>query len=170
MSRLQASAVTVDLRPTAVDEVVLAAVASLGTGAPSVDVEVPETLPEVSADAALFERALANLLANADRASPPDRPPRVEAGVVGGTPPHVDIRVIDRGPGIRPADRELVFQPFQRLVDHHSDGAGVGLGLAIARGFVQAMHGELLVEDTPGGGATMVVSLPVAVVGRVGVA
>ena len=64
----------------------------------------------------------------------------------------VDIRVIDRGPGIRPADRELVFQPFQRLVDHQADGTGVGLGLAIARGFVEAMGGELTIDDTPGGG------------------
>ena len=63
---------------------------------------------------------------------------------------HVDVRVIDRGPGIRPADRELVFQPFQRVVDHQADGAGVGLGLAIARGFVEAMGGELAIEDTPG--------------------
>ncbi len=80
--------------------------------------------------------------------------------VVGDGRPRVDIRVIDRGPGIRPADRELVFQPFQRLVDHRADGAGVGLGLAIARGFVEAMGGELAIEDTPGGGVTMVVGLP----------
>ena len=72
----------------------------------------------------------------------------------------VDISVIDRGPGIRPADRELVFQPFQRVVDHQADGRGVGLGLAIARGFVEAMGGELAIEDTPGGGTTMVVGLP----------
>ena len=88
--------------------------------------------------------------------------PRVEADVVGRERRHVDIRVIDRGPGIRVVDRDLVFQPFQRLGDHAADGAGVGLGLAIARGFVEAMHGELAIEDTPGGGTTMVVSLPVA--------
>ncbi len=64
------------------------------------------------------------------------------------------------GPGISPADRELVFQPFQRLVDNQADGGGVGLGLAIARGFVDAMGGELTIEDTPGGGATLVVGLP----------
>ena len=55
-----------------------------------------------------------------------------------------------------------MFQPFQRIVDHHGSGEGVGLGLAIARGFVEAMRGELAVEDTPGGGTTMVISLPVA--------
>ena len=63
--------------------------------------------------------------------------------------------------GIRAGDRDLVFQPFQRVVDHQADG-GVGLGLAIARGFLDAMGGELTIEDTPGGGTTMVVGLPAA--------
>ena len=162
MSRLQASAVVVDLRPTGVEEVVVAAIGSLGAGAPDVDVDVDETLPDVVADAALLERALANLIANAGRVSPPDTPTRVTAGEVGGDQHHIDIQIIDRGPGIRVVDRELVFQPFQRIVDHHGYGAGVGLGLAIARGFVEAMGGELAVEDTPGGGTTMVISLPVA--------
>jgi two-component system sensor histidine kinase KdpD len=162
MSRLQASALTVDVRPTGVEEIVLAAVASLGRAATSTRVDVPETLPEVAADGALLERAFANLISNAARVSPPDAPPRVTAGVVGGEGLRVDTRVIDRGPGIRPADRELVFLPFQRVVDHQADGTGVGLGLAIARGFVEAMGGELSVDDTPGGGVTMVVSLPVA--------
>ena len=70
--------------------------------------------------------------------------------------------MIDSGPGIRPADRELVFQPFQRFSDRDGATAGVGLGLAIARGFVEAMGGELAVDDTPGGGTTMIVSLPLA--------
>jgi len=89
-------------------------------------------------------------------ASPPDRPVRIEAGAIAG---RVDTRIIDQGPGIPRQNRELVFQPFQRLVDH---GSGVGLGLAIARGFIDAMGGELILEDTPGGGVTMVVSLPEA--------
>jgi two-component system, OmpR family, sensor histidine kinase KdpD len=165
MSRLQASALVVDLRPTGVEEVVLGAVSSLGATAPVVDVDVAETLPPVAADAALLERALANLIANAANVSPPESPPRVIAGVVGAGSDHrIDIRVVDGGPGIKPADRELVFQPFQRLADQ-SHGAGVGLGLAIARGFVEAMGGELTVDDTPGGGTTMIVSLPIAGVG-----
>ncbi len=69
----------------------------------------------------------------------------------------VHIRVVDRGPGIPPADRERVFLPFQRLTDH-----GTGVGLAVARGFTLAMGGELAVDDTPGGGTTMVVALPEA--------
>jgi two-component system, OmpR family, sensor histidine kinase KdpD len=163
MSRLQASAVTVDLRSTAVEEVVVGAVASLGVRGPTVEVDVAETLPDVAADATLLERALANLIGNAATASPTGTAPRVTAGEVGAGADHrVDICIIDSGPGIRPADRELVFQPFQRLGDQDGPAAGVGLGLAIARGFVEAMGGELTVDDTPGGGTTMIVSLPIA--------
>jgi two-component system sensor histidine kinase KdpD len=163
MSRLQAAALNVEPRPSGVEEVVLAAIASLGPEARRVDVDVPETIPDVVADPALLEQALANLVANALRYAPPDVPVRVSAGeVVVEEQCRVDVRVIDRGPGISPADRDLVFQPFQRIVDNQADGGGVGLGLAIARGFVEAMGGELTIEDTPGGGTTMVVGLPAA--------
>jgi two-component system, OmpR family, sensor histidine kinase KdpD len=79
----------------------------------------------------------------------------------------VHVRVVDRGPGIPPAERERVFQPFQRMDDSRAGGrarfgAGVGLGLAVARGFTRAMGGELTIDDTPGGGTTMVVELEVA--------
>jgi two-component system sensor histidine kinase KdpD len=62
---------------------------------------------------------------------------------------------------VEPADRERVFQPFQRLGDR-SNQAGVGLGLAVARGFLHAMGGEISLEDTPGGGLTVVFDLPSA--------
>ena len=71
----------------------------------------------------------------------------------------VELMVVDRGPGIPASQREDVFRPFQRLGDR-SNGSGVGLGLAVARGFVEAMGGEINVDDTPGGGLTMVISLP----------
>jgi two-component system, OmpR family, sensor histidine kinase KdpD len=172
MSRLQAGALNVTLQPTGVEEVVLAAVASLGPDARDVVVDAPEMLRDALADPDLLERALANVLANARRYAPPATPVRVSAGevLVAGRC-RVDIRVIDAGPGIPPADRDLVFQPFQRLVDNQVDGTGVGLGLAIARGFVEAMGGELTIEDTPGGGTTMVVGLPsVDAGGRTGAA
>jgi two-component system sensor histidine kinase KdpD len=156
MSRVQAGALRVDLRPTVLEEVAPAAVAGLGARAARVVIDVPETLPPLLADPALLERAIANLVDNAVTASPPGKPVRVEAGAVAG---RVSVLVVDQGPGIDAADRDRVFRPFQRLVDH---GTGVGLGLAIARGFVAAMGGELAIEDTPGGGTTMVVALPTA--------
>ena len=122
-------------------------------------VDVPESIPRVEADAGLLERAIANLVANALEASPPHRPVRITAGSVLD---RVELRVIDQGPGIPVDQRDRVFSPFQRLGDR-PNGNGVGLGLAVARGFVEAMDGELTIEDTPGGGATMVVSLPVPV-------
>jgi two-component system sensor histidine kinase KdpD len=133
-----------------------AAVAGLGPRASQVAVDVPETLPPVTADPALLERVVANLVENAVAHSPDDAPVRVEAGEVGG---RVLIRVVDRGPGIAPAKRERVFQPFQRMDDSPSHGAGVGLGLAVARGFTRAMGGELTIDDTPGGGTTMIIEL-----------
>ncbi len=119
---------------------------------------MPETLPEVLADAALLERVLANLVANALRHSPPDRPPSIAASAHAG---RVEIRVVDRGPGVVETDRERLFQPFQRLGDRDNT-TGVGLGLALARGLTEAMDGTLAADDTPGGGLTMTVSLPAA--------
>jgi len=156
MSRLQTGALSLIWRPVGLDEVVPAALASLSQDCQNVVVDVPETLPRVNVDAALLERAVANLVDNAVRHSPSDRPVRVEAGAVAG---RVDLRVVDRGPGIPLAQRDVIFQPFQRLGDAGAD-TGVGLGLAVARGFVEAVGGEISVEDTPGGGLTMVISLP----------
>jgi two-component system sensor histidine kinase KdpD len=76
----------------------------------------------------------------------------------------VELRVVDRGPGLPVDDRERVFEPFQRLGDTDNT-TGLGLGLALARGLTEAMSGTLSPEDTPGGGLTMVVSLPVATMG-----
>jgi two-component system sensor histidine kinase KdpD len=152
MSRLQAGVIAPSIRETALEEVVPGALAGLGTRASRVILELHEDLPTVAADPQLLERVVANLVDNAVKFSD-DRPPRVEAGAVAG---RVLLRVIDQGPGIDPAKRDEVFQPFQRLVDR---GTGVGLGLAIARGFTEAMGGELTIEDTPGGGTTMVVGL-----------
>jgi two-component system sensor histidine kinase KdpD len=161
MSRIQAGAVAPASRAVGLEEVVPAAVAGLGPRAQIVDVAVPESLPPVEADPALLERVVANLVDNAVAHSPPDAPVRVEAGEVGD---RVLVRVIDRGPGIPAAERERVFQPFQRTGDSRRSprGAGVGLGLAVARGFTQAMGGDLVVDDTPGGGTTMILDLAVA--------
>jgi two-component system sensor histidine kinase KdpD len=158
MSRLQADAVELHLRPVALEDVVAAALAATPQSAGRVLVDVADDLPLVRADAGLLERALANLVSNALAWSPIEEPVRLQAGRVGSG---VVLRVVDRGPGFPAADRTRLFEPFQRLGDRSSD-AGVGLGLAVARGFVVAMGGSLQADDTPGGGATLSIVLPVA--------
>ena len=155
MSRLQTGAVNVLRRPVGLDEVVPGAVASLGPET-RVVVEVPETLPRVDADPGLLERAVANLVGNALAFAPAGSPPHVTASAHDG---RVELRVIDRGPGVPLAARDRMFEPFQRLGDR-DNASGVGLGLAVARGFVEVMGGSLEPEDTPGGGLTMVLTLP----------
>jgi two-component system sensor histidine kinase KdpD len=158
MSRLQTGALQVDPSAVGLDEVVPAALRSLGAAADEVEVRVPETLPRVTADPGLLERAIANVVANAVRHAPRGTIVHVDAGTVDDG---VDVRVVDRGPGVPRADREAMFRPFQRLGDTpHEDG--VGLGLAVAKGFVEAMGGEIEVEDTPGGGLTVVLRLRAA--------
>lgn len=157
MSRLQTGAVELVWSDVGLDEVVPAALQSLGDPTGRVAVDVPETLPRVRVDAALLERAIANIVANALHASPPDRPVRIFAGTAAAG--QMELAVADEGPGIPLAERELVFRPFQRLGDNPK-GDGVGLGLAVARGFVEAMGGSLVIDDTPGGGATVLIELP----------
>jgi len=156
MSRLHAGAMAIDLQPTAVDEVVSRALDDLGPDGIRIVVEVPQEPVMVSADPGLLERVLANVAANALRYAPADAPPHLTSSRLGN---RVEIRVIDRGPGIPPGDRERVFLPFQRLGDTDNT-TGVGLGLALSRGLVEAMSGSLEPEETPGGGLTMVISLP----------
>jgi two-component system sensor histidine kinase KdpD len=158
MSRLQAGAMTILSRPVALDEIVPRALDDLGNEGRGVIVDVPDDLPEVDADPGLLERVIVNVLSNAVRYSPRDRPPLVAGSALGG---RVELRVIDRGPGIPPAARDQVFAPFQRLGDTDNT-TGLGLGLALARGLVEAMGGALTPEETPGGGLTMVVSLVAA--------
>ncbi|MCU1503194.1 MAG: histidine kinase [Ilumatobacteraceae bacterium] len=158
MSRLQAGAMQIDRRPTALEDVVSAALAHLGAPASRVTIDVSETVPLVLTDGALLERAVGNVVSNALAWSPEDRPVRIEAAVVAD---HVELRVVDRGPGIGRAQRALVFEPFQRLGDRSTD-AGAGLGLAIARGFVEATGAKLELDDTPGGGTTITFILPLA--------
>jgi two-component system, OmpR family, sensor histidine kinase KdpD len=121
-------------------------------------VEMPHTLPEVRVDPAILERVIANLTANALRYSPEGSPPLLTASTLGD---RVELRIVDRGPGIPEADRDRIFVPFQRLGDTDNT-AGVGLGLALSRGLTEAMGGTLEPEDTPGGGLTMTLSLPAA--------
>ena len=159
MSRLQAGAVTLHQGAVVIDDVVANALASISHVPDTIAVDVPEDVPLVAADAELLERAVANVISNAIGWSPAGAPIEVEAARVGE---RVHLRVIDRGPGIAETARDGALRPFQRLGDNPSAASpnGVGLGLAVASGFVRAMGGELLLEDTPGGGLTVVIDLP----------
>jgi two-component system, OmpR family, sensor histidine kinase KdpD len=155
MSRLQAGVLTPALAPSDVPAVVHRALGGLDRAERvRVHLDWSADLPPALADPGLLERVVANLVGNAVHHAP-SGPVTVTAGSVGD---RLQLRVVDRGPGVAHADRNRVFAPFQRLGDAPS-GHGVGLGLAVARGLTEAMAGTLTAEDTPGGGLTMVVSL-----------
>ncbi|MFF2779330.1 ATP-binding protein [Streptomyces sp. NPDC058052] len=153
MSRLQTGTVTPLIRAVDLDEVVPMALGGVPDG--SAEADVPETLPMVEVDKGLLERAVANIVENAVKYSPDGVPVAVAASALGD---RVELRVVDRGPGVPDESKDGIFEPFQRFGDAPR-GSGVGLGLAVARGFVEAMGGTLSAEDTPGGGLTMVLTL-----------
>jgi two-component system sensor histidine kinase KdpD len=155
MSRLQSGAVSPALHPTDLIAVLSTALTWLDWPQRArVAVHTPDDLPAAQGDPGLLERVVANLVGNATQHAPSGLVD-VRAGVAAG---RVELRVVDRGPGVPESDRERVFAPFQRLGDTPA-GQGVGLGLAVARGLTEAMGGTLTAEDTPGGGLTMVLSL-----------
>ncbi|MFE6365240.1 ATP-binding protein [Streptomyces sp. NPDC057806] len=156
MSRLQTGTVSAIVRGTGLDEVVPVALG--GVPEDSVELDIPETLPIVAVDPGLLERSVANVVENAVKYSPPGSRVLVSASSLAD---RVELRVVDRGPGVPDDAKERIFAPFQRYGDAPR-GAGVGLGLAVARGFAEAMGGTLNAEDTPGGGLTMVLTLRVA--------
>jgi two-component system sensor histidine kinase KdpD len=157
MSRLQAGALSLFPRPSGLEEIVSRALDNLDPAARGITVDIPESLPEINVDPAILERVIVNLTENALRYSPRDKPPLLTASALGD---RVELRVVDRGPGIPEKDRDRMFVPFQRLGDTDNT-TGVGLGLALSRGLTEAMGGTLTADDTPGGGLTMTVSLPV---------
>jgi two-component system sensor histidine kinase KdpD len=164
MSRLQTGTVSPLVAPVDLDEVVPAALAAVPRD--RVDLDIPEDLPMISADPGLLERSVANVVENAVKYSPAGRRVLVAASALRD---RVELRVADRGPGVPESARDGIFEPFQRYGDAPR-GNGVGLGLAVARGFAESMGGTLTAEETPGGGLTMVLTLRVAdgVTGRRG--
>jgi two-component system sensor histidine kinase KdpD len=152
LSRLQTGLVSAHLVARSLEEVLPLAVAGPPPGA--VHLDLVESTPLVLTDAGLLERVVANVVGNAVRVSA-GTPVRVLAHVL---PETVEVMVVDQGPGVEPAQRERMFEPFQRLSD--AAPGGLGLGLAVAQGLSRAIGGRLSAEDTPGGGLTMVLSLP----------
>jgi len=162
MSRIEAG--VLQARPESVDlaEVVTVEVDSVCARWPRIDVHtsIDEAHSVVFADPIFLVRVLSNLLDNAAKAAARTGHPDIEVSV-GRHSEGVAVRVVDHGDGLDPVAREQLFYPFYRLEERTSK-LGPGLGLAIAKGFVDRMGGELWVEDTPGGGATFAFSLPSA--------
>lgn len=154
--RLEAGALSVFITPTETDDVIEAALDEIGAGPSQVRLDIDRDMPTMLADPALLRRVLVNLLNNALRHRPRGTAVQLSAGAVDD---RVELRVADHGPGIDPRRRDAMFVPFQRLGDTDNT-TGLGLGLALSKGFVEGMGGTLTPEDTPGGGLTMVVSLP----------
>ena len=157
VSRLQAAR-AVFPQPADMGGIVAAALEALGPQPQPVLADIPPGLPEVMADPAVAERVIVNLAGNAVRYSPVAAPPLLTARPAGS---RVELRVVDHGPGIPAADRTRVFQPFCQL-GGPANRTSVGLGLAVARGLAETMGGTVEPEDTPGGGLTMVLTLPAA--------
>jgi K+-sensing histidine kinase KdpD len=170
LSRLEAGTVSAVLESVVLDGPVAEAVRSVGS--PAVRWEIPDDLPTVRADAGLLERVVANLVSNAVQHGASSR---AGTGPTTGPAPgptlnaryerddgSVVLTVVDSGPGVPAADLDRIFAPFQRLDDRGRGGEGLGLGLAVARGFVDAMGGSITASPTPGGGLSVAVRLPVA--------
>ena len=158
VSRVQAGVLAVSAVRMDAAGTILAAVDELGLGPADVDLVFDPDLPAVHADPVLLQRVIVNVLANAHRHSPPGARVIISTSTLGS---HVEIRVVDRGEGVPAQRHDEMFQPFQRYGDTDNT-TGLGLGLALSRGFTVGMGGSLTPEDTPGGGLTMVISLPVA--------
>lgn len=155
MSRIQAGELVVHRARLELDDLVAAAIHSLGdaAGTQRIQIDIPADAPTVLGDYGLLVRVVANLLENALKHSR-SSPVSVHAPIGAG-----ELRIVDHGPGVPDPDKEQIFRPFQRL-DDRGAGTGVGLGLAIARGLAEGMGGRIRAEDTPGGGLTMVLTLP----------
>jgi len=155
--RLEAGEVAVHAEPVLLDVVMRNAITNVDTRGRTVESNVPNDLPELTSDPVLVQRVIANILSNACRFGPLDKPVTVKAGVVGD---FVEVLVVDRGPGMPEALRDAVVAPFHRL---SGDQLNAGLSLTVASGFAQLLGGRILFEDTPGGGLTVAVELPVKV-------
>jgi two-component system sensor histidine kinase KdpD len=164
MSRITAESVQPLLHPLSWREAVEGALAAFP--ADRIRVELTPNMPPVEADAGMLERVIANIVENALKyAGGSDI---VIVGAIGGVGtatvdgrPASELRIIDHGQGVPAASVVDMFRPFQRLGDVPS-GTGVGLGLAVAKGFTETMGGRLLAEQTPGGGLTMIIRLPLS--------
>lgn len=164
MSRLTSDAVNPLLKPVRWFEVIPGALGAVPPG--KVRVDLPANMPEIDADPGMLERVIANIVENAVKYAPDSD--IVLVGTAGGLSPATleghpagELRIIDHGRGVPAESVVEMFRPFQRL-DDTPQTTGIGLGLAVAKGFTEAMGGTLAAEETPGGGLTMVIRLPLS--------
>jgi two-component system sensor histidine kinase KdpD len=155
LSRLEAGKAEPHREPADVAEVLEAARESAGLDPRLVGIAADPGLPMLSADAPQLERAFANLLENGVRHGG-GRPVQAHCRLVGGD---LVVRVVDQGPGIPEAEQRRIFEAFHRAGGGRENG-GIGLGLAIAKGFVEANGGTIAIESLPHQGTTFVVSFP----------
>jgi two-component system sensor histidine kinase KdpD len=160
LSRLQAGHVDLQLRPVELADAVGPALRDLHRDVTAVATKLGTAPLAVTAEPTALQHVIANLVDNALTWSPPGGPIEMTATREGDA---VRLLVVDHGPGIPVERRADVLAAFQRLADHATDRAtGIGLGLAVANGLTEEMGGSLVLDDTPGGGTTVVVTLPAA--------
>ena len=152
--RLEAGVVTPRSVAVELDDLVASALETIDTLGRHLRIEIPETLPSLVTDPDLYERAVANVVANACRFSPPDKAVAIKAGSDNRS---ISLLVIDQGPGIKPELMGRLGEPFHRLND---EGSGAGLGLTVAKGFIELLGGSMRFDETPGGGLTVSISTP----------
>ncbi|MFL5864519.1 MAG: ATP-binding protein [Solirubrobacteraceae bacterium] len=162
LSRLEAGPAEPKREWVSLEDVLLASTEGIAQPTAEVRLSVDSEMPAIKADADQLERAFGNLIENARRYSD-EGPVLVRARAVGS---RLVVRVVDRGPGIREAERERIFEPFYRgPANGQRPWTGSGLGLAIAKGFIEANGGELAVESTPGQGTSFVAAFPLELEG-----
>ena len=158
VSRIREGALPMSLVATDVGEAIIPLFDELGIGPWTVDLDIEPNLPLVVADPPLLRRALSNVVMNALRFTPGGKRVRIAASSFNGL---VEVRVVDQGPGVPDARKDDIFLPFHRLGDTDNT-TGLGLGMALSKGFVESMGGTITPEDTPGGGLTIVITLRAA--------
>jgi two-component system sensor histidine kinase KdpD len=158
MSRLQAGALAIHIDNVSFQDLLPQVLESIPISIEDINLSYGSDLPEIRTDSGLLERALANLISNAMTHGSSTKKPSMTLSQHG---PWVQIRIIDYGAGIDLSDPTKIFTPFRRLGDSNNK-EGVGLGLALSKGLVESIGGTLILEDTPGGGLTVVVSVPLA--------
>ena len=152
--RLEAGVVVPRTSQVALDDLLAGALETIDLQGRQLQIEIPDDLPMMKTDPDLVERSLANVIANACTFSPAEEPIQIRAAVAPG---RIQVVVSDRGPGITATDRAEALAPFRRLDD---TGTGSGLGLSVASGFLEVVGGSLQLDETPGGGLTVVMEIP----------